>query len=730
MHDHLLTGCTPIPLAHYLKALGILRLVSTQKDPQALGRWSGEHFELSTSLSREGLLQFFLEEYRPTPVLAPWNNGSGFFPKDNKDGVDPIMASPHPRFAPFVEAIDLGRQVLERLGSLDKPDDAKPDIIESCRASWSETALEWMDAAVLMTASGLAYPPLLGTGGNDGRLDFTNNFMQRLTDVISPADGSPTEKAAHWLTIALFAPPMPDSGTPTAIGQFAPGMAGGYNGSTGFTGRALVNPWDYILMIEGALLFSAAVSKRLESNTSGALVYPFCVRQAGTGYTSAAPVDEVDSRSEIWMPLWTGRTTFSEAQAIFSEGRTIVHGRAARTGLDFIQAIASLGVERGISAFQRYGFQKRNGEAYFAVALDRVQVRRNAHVGLLSDLSQSNDALRLYCRPGGKRTAPGRIASACRALDEAMYRMAREGDRRSVLHCLRVAGQVEKAIAASRAWTKEAGIAPLQGLRPDWLDAIGEASTEFRLAAALAGSHLVLGVNTRLHFRQHLEQVNMGTSHGRTWVRWSDEARNDVVWHDGDPVDALGRIMARRLMRVQQAGVDGWPERSPVNARLDDIAAFIEGRIDEDLFTDLLWGLTLIDWEKVAARQQVARSRSTAPPSTPLTAAERTDEPGMAVPSSFFALLRLCYQHPRISQVPIPPVPAIARLAMSGDGDAAARLATRRIRASGYAPLVRTLPVSGTVARRTAAALLFPIALYDMRRLHRYIIAQSQTVNP
>jgi CRISPR-associated protein Csx17 len=39
-----LAGCAPTPLAHYLKALGILRLVAEQKDENACGYWQGEHF--------------------------------------------------------------------------------------------------------------------------------------------------------------------------------------------------------------------------------------------------------------------------------------------------------------------------------------------------------------------------------------------------------------------------------------------------------------------------------------------------------------------------------------------------------------------------------------------------------------------------------------------------------------------------------------------------------------
>lgn len=45
---HHLDGCAPVPLAHYLKALGILRLVAEQLDPAARGWWEGERFLLAS----------------------------------------------------------------------------------------------------------------------------------------------------------------------------------------------------------------------------------------------------------------------------------------------------------------------------------------------------------------------------------------------------------------------------------------------------------------------------------------------------------------------------------------------------------------------------------------------------------------------------------------------------------------------------------------------------------
>src|SRR5580658_5269161 len=84
VHVHKLEGCTPTPLAHYLKALAVLRLVSEQRDPLARGFWKEEAFWLTTRLSREELLRFFGDEYAPTPILSPWNGGSGFFFREEK----------------------------------------------------------------------------------------------------------------------------------------------------------------------------------------------------------------------------------------------------------------------------------------------------------------------------------------------------------------------------------------------------------------------------------------------------------------------------------------------------------------------------------------------------------------------------------------------------------------------------------------------------------------------
>src|SRR5690606_19165190 len=113
------------------------------------------------------------------------------------------------------------------------------------------------------------------------------------------------------------------------------------------------------------------------------------VRQVAAGYGSAAEADASTARAEMWMPLWNTPASYREISTLFAEGRARVghgRGRAARNGLDFARAVSTLGVDRGISEFQRFGFQVRNGLAYFATPLSRAPVRSVPAARLLDEV--------------------------------------------------------------------------------------------------------------------------------------------------------------------------------------------------------------------------------------------------------------------------------------------------------------------------------------------------------
>lgn len=395
-HELVLDGCAPTPLSDYLKGLGILRLLGEQKPEwDARGAWRKDKFVLrSTAFSgdqqvdRQRLQTFFLDEYRPTPIVAPWNGGSGFYPKDNRDGVDAIMQSGSDRFSNYRHVIDYSRNLVERLKLQESPkNEGKAYFLTAIRADAPEALLAWTDAAVLLAGDEPRYPPLLGTGGNDGRLDFTNNFMQRIKDLIDPESGNCTTAAAALLPATLFGQAAPKL-VNSAIGQFNPGSAGGPNAGAGFEADSLINPWDFVLMLEGAVFFAASIARKLETSEPGMLSFPFTVRSTGAGHGALDAADEYQARAEIWLPLWSGFASIYEIRMLLNEGRATVGRRPVRDGLGFARAVAALGVDRGVTAFQRYGFLMRSGKAYLATPLTRVTVRRNPDADLIAELEK------------------------------------------------------------------------------------------------------------------------------------------------------------------------------------------------------------------------------------------------------------------------------------------------------------------------------------------------------
>lgn len=687
MHDVPLFGCRPEPLAHYLKGLAVLRLVAEQVDPRCRGWWENDVFWLRSPLDRESLTAFFLQTYSPTPVVAPWNGGSGFFPGDKQDGIRPLGQSSVDRFADYRQAIEDAHQLLIGLAIREKPEkDAKPVVLMSARNVLSERALAWMDAAVVLTDAGAKYPPLLGTGGNDGRLDFTNNFMQRLVDLFDPDTGQPRSSTEGWLNACLFADPVAGLQREKAIGQFFPGAAGGANATSGFSADSLINPWDFVLTIEGALVFASAATRRLASGQPGVLSYPFTVRAAGVGYGSAHGSDE-NPRGETWLPLWPNPASYTEVVTLFSEGRAQVGRRSAVGGVDFARAVAGLGVDRGVASFQRYGFQVRNGLAYFATPLGKWHVTPRPEVNLLNEIDDWLDRFR------GKamgEQAPARMGRALWAIEQAILDFCQEGGHRRFAEILIALGEAEAALAGSPKFRKEAYLNPVPLLSRAWLDTCNDGSPEFRLAAALASSGI----------RENLEPVQVGRR--ATWLDVDNHPR--IVWGNGDLIRNLGDVLQRRCMDAQREGKERLPLEGKCPASLGDVSAFIRREVDDQRVEALLKGLCLLDWS--------GSGRHLAGPAEPL-------------PPMVFNVLKLVHLPDPLRDVTIPWDASILARAMAGDAPQASRSAFRRLRGNGFIPLLDVVHEPPDVVRRAAAALLIPISEKEAHRLANVVLQRA-----
>lgn len=695
----ILAGCTPEPLAGYLKALGVLRLVALhpEADPQARGHWQREGFCLLSRLDRAALVEFFLHTYRPTPVLAPWNGGSGFWDRTAAGrALARVRQSTSPRLTPYREAIAAATAALAALGlaGRGKPrDEDKERLLRALRARLPDGALPWLDATTVLAADAPRFAPILGTGGNDGRLDFTANFMQRLELVLPFAQGAalPAQSRA-WLEAALFqagAPPLVAAST----GQYNPGGVGGPNATRGLEGSALVNPWDYILLMEGAMAFAGAAARRLGSLGGPRAAFPFTVEAAPVGTGTLAPGEMAAARAEIWVPLWDKPATYAAVQHLLGEGRAQAGRRQARSGVDFSRAVAGLGVDRGIHSFQRYGILRRNGLAYLAAPLGRFAVQAREHVHLIEDLDPWLEEWRRFVRGDA---VPERLHRVLRGLEAAIFAYCAEGGPRALQEVLAAAGRAERALAAS---PKQQRPRPLQNLSPGWLTACDDGTPEFHLAAALAGiDDPEVGP-----LRCQLEPVQ---EQGRR-VAWAPGG-SAVPWAEANLAASLVALLERRLILAGRAGLERVPVAGRRRAPLAAVQAFLGGGLDEERLGDLLWAL-------VAVRGPLATTAAPGPvhPSVP------------AGLNRAYALLKLLFW-PEPLRLPghagaihLRAEPAILQHLRAARLTTALATACRRLWASGLVPLgwarsprrqppAYTPPAGGTL--RLAGALLIPVA--------------------
>ena len=699
MNEIALRGCRSQPLASYLKALGVLRIVGEQADEDVSGAWEPSTFSIRTSLSPDQIIEFFLDRWSPSPIIAPWNGGSGFYPKDSQDAIEAISASETSRLSAYRDAIDRAKAIVS--SRPDKPDkNQKAELIQTLRNQLGDETVRWIDAALLLTSDAVKYPALLGTGGNDGRLEFTNNFMQRVLLVMN-LDGASREESRSWLGSALFGLPVAGLRRAT-VGQFSPMGTGGANATTGFEGGDATNPWDYVLTIEGALMFSAAATRRSESSRVR-VSYPFSVESAGSGSGGIAIGDDATTRAEIWMPLWDRFIGVKEAFRLFSDGRLTVGQRIARDGVDAIRAIGQYGVDRGLVAFERFQFARRNGLSYLATPQGRIEVKRQPLVDLIGDLEQ-REWLRNVRRAGRDSNAPASLRQAVAQLESSIFELAQRGGVRTVERVLITIGTLHRVIARSPRLQESIRPVTLPGR---WADEIlPSSSSEIRVALALAG---LGGKVAPIHLNLFpLQPARSGTD----WLGTSTsviEARNLD--------ELLTGILARRILdRIpENIGSDAVSRFAGVaGCDLDSWLAFSNRELDERRIRELLYGLSLVT---------ITRRPSQ-------TSSQRR-------PLASLAMMKLVVPHERLtpanqgsgaeSRGSLPRLREVLASLRRGRPDRAIRRAALHLRISERSRIPENieLPKASTYLERITSSLLVPLDQQGWRALEREIFTDD-----
>ena len=599
---HACPGLRPEPLASYLAGLGLMRLFGEQADPAATAAWTRDGLVISTAVP--DLAAWLADQYVPTPVLSPWNSGSGFGLKDKEPlrALEAVLAHPSPRLAPLREAIPIAREVVIKARERGWIPDGgtggdKRRVVQEFRNRCPDTLLPWIDAAVVLAGEDTIFPPLLGTGGNDGRLDFSTNFHQRLLDVIAASEYG----RARSLAIArdLINGSETEQLVGAAIGQFDPAGAGGPGSSRFGAAESLVNPWGYVLFVEGSLLFAASAVRR-NMHAAGRAAMPFTVH--GSPYGSASGAADEESRGEVWTPVWAREFTLAEIKQMFAEARASWRGRPARRAVDFYAATRTLGVARGIGEFTRYGLQRRNGLAFAAVPLARVGVRERPEVRLAAEVED------WAARFGGTDTSAA-VGQAARAFEAVHLRYARDGGALPLARLLAALTGLEQAVGRSGRARDAVSVRYAPPAR-QFLAVLRQAECpELRVAVGLASCATLPGPDHAAAPSRTLRQVLLPIDPPVLGGKSQPNGR----WRDSPLVPGLGsRGLAETLAEVliwrsRTAAAERGEEkfRGVTTFRIGipvppaDLHAFAAGELDEKMLGLFLPACLALNWRTV-----------------------------------------------------------------------------------------------------------------------------------
>jgi CRISPR-associated protein Csx17 len=711
MNEIRFNGCSTAPLGSYLKALGIMRILSEQADEGLLGWWKDGVFIISTLLSEEDVVDFFLSKYSPTPIITPWNKDSGFY-KDKGTATDvlkKIEISTDARFSEYRKAISCTRRTIARLGiDYSSIENKKHSLEIALRNELPDSSLAWIDSVYIVSVDSngktrTLRPHILGTGGNDARLDLAVNFMNNVVSIFEDKD------IEERLLGSLFGIEEKPAGKGATVGMFYPGGVGGPNATEGFEGDSLINPWDFILMLEGVVLFAGSASRRFSANqVSASASSPFSVTASAVGYASASVLEERGaSRGETWVPVWEKPATLSELVQIFSEGRANIGRRRANSGLDFARAVASLGVDRGIKGFYRYSFLQRSGKSnHIAVPLDfhYVSERSVRGIDLIREIDPWLDAVRRFVE--GENT-PSSKTSALRGLQQSIYEFSVRGDKPSLQKILEGIGHMEEEISTlpeKEGKDESKKPQPLHGLSSEWVKACDDCSPEFALAVGLASLRGSSSIPPMRHYFEPVE-INGGR------LVWKKDQRAQVK-NAGSISMMLVSMLERICLDIKQSRGDNEERFSAKKVDMKHVNSFLNNEIDEARFLRLLKGLMLVNW--------------------PVEPQNSRGDDFISDLNRDYIILKAMFLNWRVvvGQVELGfnPQLKVLNLLRAGNVETACCEASRRLRAMMLVP-AGNFGLSGVNGRRLAAALIFPVDVNEFAGKYLPLILNKKDVS-
>ena len=203
--------------------------------------------------------------------------------------------------------------------------------------------------------------PMLGTGGNAGKRDFSKGWKTAVQVIEKPPRGQCRGDLDSDLKAFLSGEAC------TYLGSFQAGSWFGaankiYNHGNPSTPsdsprgtkqpyrEGEITPWAMALACEGLPYFAGGISRQLGNRRQPKGAFPFITEaMAPQGADEAGGIE-----AEVWAPIWNQPMTEPELCSLFLRGRAELRGRGATSSAAFAVGVTSRGVDAGISEFRRF----------------------------------------------------------------------------------------------------------------------------------------------------------------------------------------------------------------------------------------------------------------------------------------------------------------------------------------------------------------------------------------
>jgi CRISPR-associated protein Csx17 len=626
-----LRGCRHDILGHYLKAVGLLRVLARcadkdHCDPDAEGWWDLENgcFCLRSSKydTRERLTEFFALYYRPTPVFAAWNKEPGC----SSEGSEKLGVR-----SEWGAAKKLSQQVVtaeERKKPANHGKLVASEAFEAYREDSEPSVAEALDAIASPFLRSNSEHPLFLSKGIAGRAHIWRTHWEYLmvfqkhrdaykkaAAKISENTGTAkqlqtrkenAEAALQRIADLLFADfggaalSTKGKGTP-----FFPDAIKSYNiGSSWVTEDYPFNALDYVLAVEGAFAMRGSVGRILAANARRFAAFPFVF---DTGEEMVDDSGEVKGLSHsLWLPLWDTPVTFSELSSFVTDAQARLPGKEVRFSAEFIRALYCQGVDAGFAGWQEFRFKMKASRVPWVTTGRYLESRFREDATRLSRALQSLDESRFLdqfeFRRKGSKADPRSPHPVVTTLNDAMEAAIRETTPRRCLELLQTIFAACRKMTVSETFREMLRGEP-RFFRPLPMEAwnalfAGFDEREFRIARAVAS---IVGQRKQangnypevLPMLGSLLPLKLGQN---GWYLPSKGDRSyQAVWTATDLCHDLAALLARRYL---DSLTDDRPALvSSFGAPLEDVLAFLRGELDDNLIGRWIEALSLIGWK-------------------------------------------------------------------------------------------------------------------------------------